>query len=172
MRGGEGLSRLSQYSVARSGDDYLIPFGLPGHYQEGDARIDIASAYPFEPTLAIKTSGLGPHNVIRLFIPPWLREVRAQSTSGTEVRPHGAWLRLPCVEGMDTWTLSGEFASGTRELLPSSLPDQEKVARFRGPLLLGGEGETLRPLFNAYETGVETPEASRRRLLIPKSPAP
>jgi hypothetical protein len=169
MRGGEGLSRMAQYCVARRKDEWLLPFWLPGEIESDGTRLTVESSYPLEAALTLRVRG-GDRSVIRavgLIVPPWITDVRARGISGEEIVATGSWLHLAVEREDETWTISGKLAESSRPLLNPTAAKKPFAVRYRGPLLLAGRprGEEMEPLFHAYRSPIVEPADSRRRLL-------
>jgi DUF1680 family protein len=174
MRGGEGLSRMCQYSLAHSETSLRLPFGLSGQTSDGSVRID--SRYPHEPrlTLTLSPSVQGTPSEVELFIPSWMKAVRATDATGQTVALVAGerWLRLKHGATRSTWTVESVFDEGVRPLLNRAAAIRPRVVRYRGPLVLAGkpQGDGLEPIYSAFGASVVDPAASHRRLLVSVEP--
>jgi hypothetical protein len=170
MRGGEGLSRVAQYCLAATGDEWRLPLGLAGDVDLGGAKLTIASSYPTEFSLTIRASGFAGKDVrtLALFVPSWVKGIRCENTAGVPCERVDGWLRLPVGRDDESWTISGDLVSSLRPVLNPLAARKPRVVRQRGALLLAeSPGESsAEPIFHAMKSGIVDPTLSRRRLLI------
>lgn len=176
MRGGEGLARMAQYNIFRTGDAVVLPFVLSGGMNDPDWTLSIESTYPeaWGATLHFVPRPSANVSQLVLYIPPWVEGVEATNTSDASravkmtMRGDDPWLRLPVDKWEGRWSVTGRFKEGTRPSVNPAAAKKPRVAKYRGPLLLGetplGSGK-LEPIFGAYKTSALTPETSHRRLL-------
>lgn len=167
MRGGEGLARMAQYCVARRGNEWLLPFWLPGEFRGNSVRLTIASDYPTQAALRLETDG--EVQAISLFVPPWMSHVRAEGGNGELTPANDGWFRLTLDGERQNWTVGGELAEGSRPLLNPLSRRVPRVVRYRGPLLLANrpDGEQrVAPIFDRYRADHAESGTYRMRLLV------
>ncbi len=182
MRGGEGLSRMTQYCLAVKDYTLILPFLLPGETTCKGFNLVMDSAYPFEVPTEIRVTPVGDTkekvDTISLFVPNWIRDVRAEGGPPEQqqtIEPEGQWLNLP-VAGHSTWRVSAKFDEGTRPVRNKTFIQEPYSVYYRGPLILAtkrGERFTgavdvneMEPICTAFTQAVTDPEKTSRQLLF------
>ena len=181
MRGGEGLSRMTQYCLAVEDRTLLLPFLLPGETTCRGVHLVIDSPYPFDVPTEIQIAPVAAAQQeidrVSLFVPSWIRHLRAENEQ-VVIEPEDQWLNLPAT-GHGTWKLSGELVEGTRPVRNKTLIKKPYSVHYRGPLILAaktGERFTgkvdvnkMEPICTAFEQAVTDIEKTRRQILFTPS---
>lgn len=164
MRGGEGLSRMTQYQVARDPDGVLfLPFGLPGDFADGNQALSVRSGYPYSADWVFCNRGKVPLS-LKLFVPDWIDGMGASGDG---------WLAFG-LQPQEERILSGNLRQTERPLLeatthfldePATGPHGKLKVRLRGPLILGRYGDDWKPIADDYLRNDMSRDSSRKTLL-------
>lgn len=164
MRGGEGLGRAAEYSYFVKGDTIFVPSYRDSRLTLDNVTLDQHNDYPFGKRVVLEITDCGSDVVLALGAPDYMDidSVRVNAASVNQERNNG----FVIVDGLnagDSVELNYSFKTEQQEVRGDG--ETKRYKRVYGPLVLGSDGDSIKPLYHLMSPEVSVDAGYSRKVV-------